>query len=333
MSDVLMAEWRHRYNQHVSERRRLGFPRIGHYDTWLIDYLQIIVERNHGVLLYPDWSNASDYETTCERFGTVAIHSQELAEAIQNIELDKELSTYRLTADQQYLCKTMNTKLPLLPVVGKEENRLFERLVLAAPQGPINFEQMAIEWCKKVDGVDIFPKLPVYLRTHYSKWQRNQRVRDAVDRAAPGEARLREINAGFGIQSAGTVGTSTPPETAMVPVILPPTLQQPPGTLLPPVVGVVVGGTMVGGAPPTRGDEGKKTRGQRGKDGVGIVRHKRCKYCTQHGKSSDEASTCPGRGAWSMCTGGESGISLECMICNSITKCRCPMPKKTLGWV
>ena len=285
------------------------------------------------MLLYPDWSNASDYETTCERFGTVAIHSQELAEAIQNIELDKELSTYRLTADQQYLCKTMNTKLPLLPVVGKEENRLFERLVLAAPQGPINFEQMAIEWCKKVDGVDIFPKLPVYLRTHYSKWQRNQRVRDAVDRAAPGEARLREINAGFGIQSAGTVGTSTPPETAMVPVILPPTLQQPPGTLLPPVVGVVVGGTMVGGAPPTRGDEGKKTRGQRGKDGVGIVRHKRCKYCTQHGKSSDEASTCPGRGAWSLCTGGESGISLECMICNSITKCRCPMPKKTLGWV
>ena len=91
----------------------------------------------------------------------------------------------------------MNTKLPLLPVVGKEENRLFEKLVLSAPQGPINFEQMAIEWCKKVDGINIFPKLPVYLRTHYTKWQRNQRVRDAVAKAAPGEARLREINAGL----------------------------------------------------------------------------------------------------------------------------------------
>ncbi len=100
------------------------------------------------MLLYPDWSNASDYETTCEHFGTVAIYSQELADAIQNIELDKELSNYRLTADQQYLYKTMNTKLPLLPVVGKEENQLFERLVLAAPQGPINFDQMAIEWCE-----------------------------------------------------------------------------------------------------------------------------------------------------------------------------------------
>jgi hypothetical protein len=55
------------------------------------------------VLLYPDWSNASDYETTHERFGTVTIHSQELAEAINNIELDQELSKYSLTADQQYL--------------------------------------------------------------------------------------------------------------------------------------------------------------------------------------------------------------------------------------
>jgi hypothetical protein len=104
MSDVLMAEWRHRYNQHVSERRRLGFPRIGHYDTWLIDYLQLIVEHNHGVLLYPDRSNASDYATTRERFGTVAIHSHELADAINNIELDQEVSQYRLTADRQYLC-------------------------------------------------------------------------------------------------------------------------------------------------------------------------------------------------------------------------------------
>jgi hypothetical protein len=219
----------------------------------------------------------------------------------------------------------MNTKLPLLPVIGKEENQLFEKLVLTAPQGPLSFEQMAIEWCKKVDAVNIFPKLPDYLRTHYSKWQQNQRVRDAVAKAAPSEARLGEINAGFGIQSADTT------EATIMPVILPLTLQQAPGTLLQPVVGVVVGGTMVGGAPPTRGVEGKKSRGQRGKDGVGIVCCKRCKYCTQHGKSLEGASICPGRGPRSMCAGGESGISLECMICNSITKCKCPMPKKTMG--
>ena len=76
----------------------------------------------------------------------VAIHSQELADAINNIELDQELSKSWLTGDQQYLCKTMNTKLPQLSVVGKEENQLlFEKLVFTAPQGPLNFEQMA-QW-------------------------------------------------------------------------------------------------------------------------------------------------------------------------------------------
>ena len=125
---------------------------------------------------------------------------------------------------------------------------------LTAPQGPLNFEQMAIEWCKKVDAVNIFPKpkLPVYLRIHYSKWQQNQRVRDAVAKAAPGEARLRVINAGFGIQSASTT------EATMVPVLLPPTMPQPQGTLVQPLVGLIVGRTMVGGAPPTRGDDGNK---------------------------------------------------------------------------
>ena len=181
-------------------------------------------------------------------------------------------------ADQQYLCKTMGTKLPLLPVVGKEECQLFERLVVTAPQGPINFEQMAIEWCKEVDAVNIFPKLPVYLRTHYSKWQRNQIVRDAVAKAAPGEARLRELNAALGFKPATTT------KAAMLPVVLPPTMQQPPGTLLQPVEGVVVGGTMVGRAPPTRGD-GHATERQRGKDNVGIVCCRRCKYCTQHGQT------------------------------------------------
>jgi hypothetical protein len=221
MSDVLMAEWHHRYNQHASEQWRLGFPQIGHYDTWLIDYLQIIVEHNHVVLLYPDWSNASNYATTREKFRTVAIHSPQLAEAINSIELNKDISEYRLMADQQYLCKTMamGTKLPLLPVVGKEECQLFERLVVPAPQGPINFEQMAIEWCKEVDAVNIFPTLPVYLCTHYSKWQQNQRVRDAVAKAAPGEARLHELNAALGLRPAATT------EAAMLPVILPPTMQ------------------------------------------------------------------------------------------------------------
>jgi hypothetical protein len=31
-----------------------------------------------------------------------------------------------------------------------------------------------------VNGTAIFPKLPVYLRMHYERWERNQRVKYAV---------------------------------------------------------------------------------------------------------------------------------------------------------
>jgi hypothetical protein len=39
---------------------------------------------------------------------------------------------------------------------------------------------MAIDWCERVNGVTIFPKLPVYLRTHFETFDHGQRVRDAL---------------------------------------------------------------------------------------------------------------------------------------------------------
>ena len=103
MSDCLMAERRHRYNQHVSQRRHIGFPRIGHADTWRIDTLQLLVEENHGVLLHPDWSNVSDYVSTAKRFGTVGIHSKELGDAIHAIR-DPDNTPYKLVCTCMYVC-------------------------------------------------------------------------------------------------------------------------------------------------------------------------------------------------------------------------------------
>jgi len=53
----------------------------------------------------------------------------------------------------------------------------------------------ALDWCDHVDGVTIFPKLPAYLRTHHTAWQRNENTRKAVAAAASGEAELDRINA------------------------------------------------------------------------------------------------------------------------------------------
>ena len=52
MSDALLSERKHRYNQKINERKHLGFPKLGHYDTWKIDALLLLVEKTNGVLLY-----------------------------------------------------------------------------------------------------------------------------------------------------------------------------------------------------------------------------------------------------------------------------------------
>jgi len=122
MSDCLMmAERKHRHNHRCSKRRRNGFPKVGHYDIWLIDSLQNLVYKNHSVILFPEWSNTSDFMQKNESFGTITLHSKELHEKIQSISIDQ--FSCNLTSDMRYLCKTMGRKLPLLPVHGFPEKR------------------------------------------------------------------------------------------------------------------------------------------------------------------------------------------------------------------
>ena len=87
----------------------------------------------------------------------------------------------------------MGTPAPLLSVYGEDEFRLFDRLV--RKHARLDFDAMALEWCDEVNGVTIFPKLPVYLRMHHTVWQRNERARQAVETAAAGEVELARISA------------------------------------------------------------------------------------------------------------------------------------------
>jgi hypothetical protein len=191
MSDCLLRERRHRHNHKCSERRRYGFPRIGHYDTWLIDAIQLIVQRNHGVLLYPDWVNASDYKNTSESFGTIALHNQELADAVNGISIDNG-DAVKLTHDMQYLCKVMGVKLPFLPVHGVEEFKLYAKLVTRGINGE---ERMALEWVNHVDvGKGIYPKLPVHLRNHKERFDKNERARIAFEQAKNARELMTALN-------------------------------------------------------------------------------------------------------------------------------------------
>jgi hypothetical protein len=87
MSDALLSEIYHWGNIRVNERKTLGYPQIGYYDTWKIDLLQLLVDKKHGDLLYPYWSNASDLKETLESFDTIALHSEELHEALLQVNI------------------------------------------------------------------------------------------------------------------------------------------------------------------------------------------------------------------------------------------------------
>jgi hypothetical protein len=123
----------------------------------------LLIEKNHSILLYPDWSNASSYKETAESFGTVALQSQELHEALEEEEIADNV-TAKFTGEMKYLYRAMGVKVPFLPIHGIMEAKLFTRLILELP----GFDEslMAIKWCKHVNGATIFPKLPVYLQMH-----------------------------------------------------------------------------------------------------------------------------------------------------------------------
>ena len=283
-SDHLLAERRHRLNHRISELKRAGFPKFGHYDTWLIDKLQVLVELNHGVHLFSTWTNTADFANTTEAFGTVRIHSDELDAALQQIELGRQV-TEKFTPDQKYLCRRMGTPAPLLPVHGEEECKLFDLLVRTTHVN-LDFDQMAIDWCDKVDGVTIFPKLPVYLRTHHTAWLRNQAVRDAVRAAESGEAELRRLNEQTALQifpqpAAGATAAVAP---ARHPAIRPanhPTAED---------TQVVVAGMLVGGQPSDVGERrgvGKRKRDRKPRQ------PRTCVRCSANGRSFI-AATCNG---------------------------------------
>jgi hypothetical protein len=210
LADAIRQEHRHRYNHRMAERRRAGFPRFGHYDTWLIDEIQSIVEINHNVLVYPTWTNSLDYVDTEESCGVIPLQRTELTAAVNALQVDVEL-----TKEQAYLALHQNCKLPLTPMTHPDEAKAFRELLLEDPTlaRESEMERAAFAYLKYVNGTTIMPKLPVYLRVQLQIVLQSQKINDAVKSIEPELKRLREINSqGFpatALAESETVAAST----------------------------------------------------------------------------------------------------------------------------
>lgn len=183
MSNCLLMWFRHRFNHRASERKRLGFPRFGHYDTWLVDDLQNLVMKNRGVLLYPAWSNSSDYADTPERFGVIPIHSavlhEKLVERYEQL-MSKRKEPHEFTRNLAYVARKTEVPIPFVPVHSKEEISLFKSLV--KPGEKFDADQLALDWMNHVDpDKNIYPKYPAYIRTYANTHEKNTLVAVAAE--------------------------------------------------------------------------------------------------------------------------------------------------------
>ena len=195
MAACLLSERRHRHNQRVDEKRRLGYPKIGHFDTWLIDLYQTLALKKHGVLIYPQWMNTSVYKQTAESFDIIPLQTKSLHEAVVARHKELDSKTIKLTRDQQYMCKAMDSPLPFLPFSGEKEHKAYAKFVAETdPRILRDDDAAAIAWCSYVNGCDVQPKLPTHLRTHHEEWNRNQRVKECVSRAASKNEMLEKLN-------------------------------------------------------------------------------------------------------------------------------------------
>ena len=287
--------------------------------------------KNHGTLLYPDWSNASDFRDTEESFGTVALHNRPLQDAVEtaykriqekeeaaikeamrnNADENKrkkaiaEIPRMKLTSDQKYIADAMGVPMPFLPFHGEKEHKERARFLLD-PTTPKDDDKRAVAWCKLVDGIDIMPKLPVHFRNAAKQTERNERVKSAVRKARDASALLSALNAATLQPTTAEVEESPPAnETSETPAQKGNIAQwgewaapRQHGSLQPPAPSArsvvpthVIGGTNIGMSSQHTTNIPRKN-GQRGADSKRRA-PRTCKNCKKHGGSL--SATCQGR--------------------------------------
>ena len=313
MSDCVHLEHRHRYNHRVAERKRPCFPLIGHYDTWLVDAIQILVEHNHNVLVYATWSNGQDWAETPETFGTIPLQMGELTNAIRALTIAPTL-----TPEQKYLAAQQGVPVPFTPLVYREEKALFRKLVLENQEYLKDMDALALRFVKGVDGKKIFPKLAVYLRNYRETYLQNCHRENAVKGIDAEVRRLKEFNKQTSPETAFDLPTDNDDDhdhspdngvadnndrndaAAEMPCEphWPEPIQAPPLPLAPRVntnvpiaarPASIVGGMQIGLVAPTAS---KRKRGERGKD-KNQRKEKSCKRCKKW--NGNNAYQCNGK--------------------------------------
>jgi hypothetical protein len=99
----------------------------------------------------------------------------------------------KLTREQEFLAKTMGVNLPFINNFTRKEKQLLAKMLLDG-RNPSGIDQLALEWLKHVDGIEVFPKLPVHLRKEVDERAARGRMRYTTQRNAAMRKQLDGLN-------------------------------------------------------------------------------------------------------------------------------------------
>ncbi|KAJ7637248.1 hypothetical protein DFH06DRAFT_1433264, partial [Mycena polygramma] len=190
MSVALLSDFCYRKNVRSGSRHRDGIEYDGHYDPWIEDEIDIVFQTlpfDKPRETRPGYINVSLFKPTHESFiiSELPQHIRDkynIPRHDQPIRSNTEIAPLPLvnlrgarTNRYEFLAAAQDTKFALVPVHTNEEYSLFNRAARsggesAASNGPPNFNEMAKWWSGKVNGKNIFYKLPEQLQSHYKVW-------------------------------------------------------------------------------------------------------------------------------------------------------------------
>ncbi|GFH43535.1 hypothetical protein CTEN210_07273 [Chaetoceros tenuissimus] len=196
IADAILAEHRHRSNLRACQKNLSNFPKIGHYNTWMIDAHVKVYERNHNELLYPTWICASDFAPTEEKFGFVSLVGKELEKEINDT---VKVRDDKMTPTAKYLSKACGMVVHPRPWSTEYECKcLYQKLFTEATKIHKNMDKvdelMTRLILKHVDGVKVFPKTKAYNRIYRKRRKHYETLQKASRLMARDETLLHSVN-------------------------------------------------------------------------------------------------------------------------------------------
>ncbi|KAF9000804.1 hypothetical protein BDZ89DRAFT_1170255 [Hymenopellis radicata] len=171
-----------RHNMRVGTRNKTGTSYRGHFDPWLINQRQLLLNSEEVRSLVPaskpvaGWVNGDLYEPTTEVFGILPIPS--------GVQTASDILPYDPSDPPKkyaYLARRQGTRFAVLNVTTEDEKRAFSSKMrsneaFSGEAGPL-WARAVKHWNHDADGKTVFYKLEEHLKTQYSNWKRLTNVK------------------------------------------------------------------------------------------------------------------------------------------------------------